>query len=111
VILRPSNLYIRHRRLQTVSSDDQWLANPFLFLSWISFEKYKKASLLLSILATITGLSFLSFDQIMTTEAGHYSNIIEYKLGYWLWISSMVIILLGNILRQVNERTNLLIDI
>jgi Flp pilus assembly protein TadB len=54
-------------------------------------------SLKISIAAAIVSLSFLFFKQIMVNEAGNYSKIISYNLGYWLWVLSAVIMLIGNL--------------
>ena len=77
-----------------------WLANPLLFLSWILIHKNPKLSLQISIAATLIALSFLFFKQIMADEAGNYSRIISYKFGYWLWVSSSVIMFVGNLVSK-----------
>ena len=41
-------------------------------------------------------LSFLFFSQIISDEAGNYSKITSYKLGYWLWVLSSLIMFAGN---------------
>lgn len=74
-----------------------WLANPLLILSWI-FIKNNKLSLIMSVLSTLIAISFLLFDEIIADEAGHYSRIIGYELGYWIWVSSNGIMLFGNYL-------------
>lgn len=84
-----------------------WLANPLLFISWLSFKNKIKTSMISSLLALSIGLYFLSFDEIMVNEAGQYKTITDYKLGYWLWILSMVILLIGNIFRIMKTNINL----
>ncbi len=74
-----------------------WLANPLVFFSWL-FIKKNKASLLLSSISFLIAISFLFFDEIIVTEAGHYAEITEYRLGYWLWISSILVMIIGNLL-------------
>jgi len=73
-----------------------WLANPFLLASWILAKKSPEFSLLMSFLAVATALFFLSFSKIMVNEAGSYGQIISYKLGYWLWVLSSIIMFAGN---------------
>jgi len=80
-----------------------WLANPFILLSWIIFKKVKY-SFIFSLLAFIFSGSFLFFDKIISDEAGNYSKIIHYHTGYWLWFSSMIVMLIGNIFRFLNEQ-------
>lgn len=77
-----------------------WIANPLLLVAWITFYTAKRISLVLNSLAVMIGLSFLMFDEIIATEAGHYRKITGYALGYWLWLLSMVTLLLGNIYNQ-----------
>lgn len=74
-----------------------WLANPLIIFSWIHTKRKSKHSLTLSALAVLMCLSFLLFDTVLDNEAGHSNKIIEYKLGYWLWTLSAVVMLLGNI--------------
>jgi len=72
-----------------------WLANPLLILSWLTFAE-KKVSFLFSLLAVIAGSSFLLFTQIIVNEAGGYGPITDRHLGYWLWLSSTIVMLAGN---------------
>jgi len=73
-----------------------WLANPLLLISWIQFNKNHKFSLITSFVAMIISLSFLFFSKIIDNEAGVYSAILSYKLGYWLWLSSSLTMFIGN---------------
>ena len=78
-----------------------WFANPLLILAWLLI-KYRKTSFLLSLLSTLIAVSFLIFDEVVITEAGHSSIITRYTLGYWLWIASHSVMLLGNVLLMIN---------
>jgi hypothetical protein len=80
-----------------------WLANPLLLVSWILFRKKPKASFILSIVAFILMLSFLLVDEIITNEAGTKSKVVSYELGYWLWLLSSFIMLIGN---SINWKKN-----
>ena len=73
-----------------------WLANPILLFSWIRIKKKEKQSLIFSSISLITMLSFLLFDEIILNESGALSRITSYGLGYWLWVSSAFIMVLGN---------------
>jgi len=84
-----------------------WIANPLLLLAWITFIKYKKISFFFSLMAVTIGISFLMFDEIIVNEAGHYGKITGYELGYYLWILSMVTILIGNIYNRFIQKENL----
>ncbi|WP_296406084.1 hypothetical protein [Psychrobacter sp.] len=75
-----------------------WYANPLLFLAWLFLLIRKpKLSLILSIVSTLVALSFLTFDEIVINEAGHQAPITKYALGYWLWIGSHTIMVIGNV--------------
>ena len=73
-----------------------WLANPILLISWIRIKKREKQSLIFSSISLITMLSFLLFDEIILNESGALSRITSYGLGYWLWVSSAFIMVMGN---------------
>ena len=73
-----------------------WLANPLLVASWFSTKK-PLLSLLFSSGALILSISFLFFNNIIVDEAGNYGQIISYRLGYWLWLSSNLVMFIGNV--------------
>jgi hypothetical protein len=72
-----------------------WLANILLLVSWIIFKKTPQKTFYFAIIAFIISLSFLFFDKIVSDEAGNYHQITGYRLGYWLWCSSSLIIVIG----------------
>ena len=74
-----------------------WLANPFIFLSWIIY-KHPALSLFLSLVGLGIAFSFSFADQIITNEAGHYAPIIKLSIGCWLWTLSMLSMVVGNFL-------------
>lgn len=78
-----------------------WFANPLLISAWL-FIKHRKASFLLSLLSTLIAMSFLIFDEVVINEAGQNSIITRYTLGYWLWIGSHTVMILGNVLLMIN---------
>lgn len=83
-----------------------WLANPLLFISWFSFRKRPLNTVITSVISVVLMLSFLFFKQIISDEAGNYSKIISYKLGYWLWLLSGGIMLVGSILIFYRSKVN-----
>ncbi|MGZ4037821.1 MAG: hypothetical protein ACXVPQ_08335, partial [Bacteroidia bacterium] len=86
-----------------------WWANPLLLTAWISVKLSPKLSLITSGLALLISLSFLLFHSITDDEAGHYKEIIAYRPGYWLWVSSSFIMFAGNlVLRSVDKKGKLL---
>lgn len=84
-----------------------WFANPLLLFSWIFFWN-NKVSYYFSAFSTIIAISFLFFDEILDNEAGHYNKIIGYATGYWLWLGSNLVMLIGNII-IIEKQKNILI--
>ena len=70
-----------------------WIANPLLLAAWIKLKKNLKASMFLSMFGVLMSLSFLLFDSIIDNENGQNKEIISYQAGYWLWVSSAVVML------------------
>ena len=77
-----------------------WFANPLLAVAWITF-KYPKVSFWFSIFAVIVSASFLLFTQVAVDTAGEGRVIAHLYLGYWLWLSSMVVMLAGNGIQMI----------
>jgi len=80
-----------------------WLANPLLLTSWIMFKRSPKLSLILSGLALLLSLSFLLFKRVISDEAGNYSEITSYELGYWLWSLSSIIMFGGSLMDKFKK--------
>ena len=81
-----------------------WLANPILIFSWIKFKSNSKLSFILSIISSIFILSFLSVDYMMLDEAGHLGKIRSWNVGYWLWLSSSLTMVVGGYFRLNNNK-------
>lgn len=81
-----------------------WLANPLLIVSWVGLSINSRYTLLTSVAAFLLSLSFLFVRQILVNEGGAHSTIIEYKLGYWLWVSSTAIMVLAGVLIMFNQK-------
>jgi hypothetical protein len=80
-----------------------WLANPLLLVSWFLFKKKSKTSFILSGIAFILMLSFLFVDEIIVNDGSTTSIVNFYGLGYWLWLFSSFIMLIGN---SINWKKN-----
>jgi hypothetical protein len=80
-----------------------WLANPVLLYVWITINNIRN-SLIASIFAFVLALSFLFFHEVISDEAGHYSKIISYRTGYWLWLASILTMTVGNCYRHVTSK-------
>lgn len=73
-----------------------WLANPLLIFSWIFQKKNAKVSMFLSMFSFLLSLSFLMFGEVLDNEAGGKHAITGLKPGYWLWVGSNFVMLIGN---------------
>lgn len=73
-----------------------WLANPLILISWLTF-KNTKISLITSSLALILGLNFLLYNEILINEGGFKAEITGYKIGFFLWNLSFVVMILANL--------------
>lgn len=83
-----------------------WLANPFIFLSWLFILKKIKISVFFSIISFLFAFSFLFFDKVITSEAPTFSKITDYKMGYWIWLISIFIFAIGSLIIFILERLN-----
>ncbi|HTD98059.1 MAG TPA: hypothetical protein VK668_02190 [Mucilaginibacter sp.] len=82
-----------------------WIANPLLFFAWWYFIRGKTSlSLILSSGATILAACFLLFDTIIVDEGGGSREITGYCVGYWLWLSAITIMMVGNILIYIFKK-------
>lgn len=87
-----------------------WLMNPLMIISYAIPIKKIKIKLAFSISALIFGLSFLLFDEIIKNEAGHYGKITGYAIGYWIWIISSIINLIGILIVKFSNQKSGLSD-
>lgn len=74
-----------------------WLANPLIITVWFKYYERPKLSLVLSVVSCIFILSFLSVEFLDIAEEGHPEKIIGYGPGYWLWLISCLILIIGNL--------------
>ncbi len=83
--------------LYTKGGSSAWLANPFLIVSWFFLINKPKLAFLLCALAFFFALRFYFQDTLIKNEAGIIGKITNYKAGYWLWLSSTVVMMLASI--------------
>ena len=68
-----------------------WFANPILFSSWgLALTKQPGYSVLAAAGAAVIGGCFLLAKVVCTNEAGILDPITGYRIGYWLWLTSMI---------------------
>ena len=72
-----------------------WLANPLYIISIILFIKNYKLSMITAYLASFLALLFYTWEEIRVDEKGVTSKIIHFELGYYLWVSSILVLTSG----------------
>jgi hypothetical protein len=83
----------------------EWLANPVLAAAWVfSLAGKNKIALLLGTLASALMLAFLFRQNIIASEAPTYAKIIGYGAGYWLWVTSGVLVIVSGSIGLMKER-------
>lgn len=83
-----------------------WFLNPLMIISYFIPLKNINTKLLLALASVLFGLSFLLFDEIVKNEAGHFGKITGYEIGYWLWVASAIINLIGIIINKLTTLRN-----
>lgn len=74
-----------------------WLANPISLYAIILLLKNKKSTIKFSLTAFLIALSFTTWQKILISESGKNGKIISLELGYYLWLSSIFLLLIGSI--------------
>lgn len=81
-----------------------WLANPLFAISLLIYFIAKKPYVIGIILSTIAfglALSFRSIEEIIKDEAGHMGQITELSAGYWMWVTALLLLSVGHLLKKV----------
>jgi len=82
-----------------------WLANPIYFISIYLIIRNKNYALYLSLLSVLIAFSFSFLDNIVTSESGSTSKIVSLEPGYYLWLTSFIILFLGCIICKILPQT------
>lgn len=72
-----------------------WLANPLYIISIILFIKSYKLSMITAFLASFLAVIFYAWEEVRVDEKGITAKIIHFDLGYYLWVSSILILTTG----------------
>ena len=86
-----------------------WLANPLFILSIFFLYESKKESMYAALGSVVLALSFLMWKKILVSESGRGGEIVSLDLGYWLWLSSLCVFAIGNLIYFIsynNAETN-----
>ncbi|HEY9534678.1 MAG TPA: hypothetical protein VIQ77_09085 [Mucilaginibacter sp.] len=73
-----------------------WYANPALWAAWSQINSKPKRALIFSLIGTILAASFLLATEISDIKPNITSYITGYQTGYWLWLGSMITMLIGS---------------
>lgn len=72
-----------------------WLANPLYILSIILFVKNYRLSMITAFFASFLAVIFSTWEEIRIDERETSSKIIRFELGYYLWVTSILILTSG----------------
>jgi hypothetical protein len=74
----------------TVCSKPDMADHPMLLVTWLTgFARTPLLTVSLSVATLSVGSSFLLVRKVVTNEAGIPFPVTGYRIGYWLWLSSM----------------------
>lgn len=69
-----------------------WSSNVLLLGSFLNFFNHR-TKLIISLLAVVFGFMALNVNEVMVTEGGNMERI-SMAVGFWFWISSLIVNLL-----------------
>ncbi|MFH7002880.1 hypothetical protein [Flavobacterium bizetiae] len=72
-----------------------WLASPLCLLAIVLMIKDDKRAVLVSLIASALAISFSFWNEILGAESGTMAKIVSFELGYYLWLSSILILTIG----------------
>jgi len=73
-----------------------WCANPiYLFSVCLFLNRNRKQAVFISLVPCVIALVFLQMDKIMISESGSESPITSLGPGYFLWLSSFLVLSIG----------------
>lgn len=86
--------------LGPLDSHFSWYANPLFLVALLSTNKPEKSSVL-GFIALGLAISFLLHKSIIVSEAPTYKTIMSYGWGYGLWVTSLAVFSIGQLLRTL----------
>ena len=82
-----------------------WLANPLLFIGWITYRSSNRSvPLMCASAAFILAVSFLGVKRVVVSEAPTFAQVTGYGAGYWFWVLSALSLLVANLARLWGAR-------
>jgi hypothetical protein len=82
----------------------EWLANPALLAAWLLMilGSRRGTGILMGLVSLGFALSFLRLKQLPAPgDTGAIDKITGYAIGYWLWIASIAVALIGCVVIQI----------
>jgi hypothetical protein len=83
-----------------------WLANPCLFATWFGLRResaLRITPVVSAVAALAFAIAFLFQHQVPRDEAGNMDTITARGLGYWLWLTSIVVALVASVVGLGDE--------
>lgn len=72
-----------------------WLANPLSLLAIRHLIKNDKKAVSYSLIASGLAISFAFWKEVLGAESGAMAKIISFEPGYYLWLSSILVLTTG----------------
>jgi hypothetical protein len=89
-----------------------WFANPLIGMAWLfSLVQLRIVALLLGLVALGLALSFLLQTEVMVDRTSKRSQVLDYALGYWMWVSSIAVCCAGNLIAELLARMSSTVDL
>lgn len=80
-----------------------WCANPiYLFSICLFLNRNRKQAFFISLVSCMIALLFMQMDKIMVSESGSESTITSLGPGYYLWLSSFLVLSIGTGIKLKN---------
>lgn len=89
---------------QDIGATFTWLANPFYISSLFLLFSSPKKAFYFSFVGACIMFSFSLFSKILIDDKGNYAPIETLELGYWLWFSSQLVVVLGSFVLLLRAR-------
>lgn len=83
-----------------------WYANPAIWAAWSLINTKPKKALIFSAIGTVIAASFLLATEISDLKPNLKSYITGYQPGYWLWLASMGVMLIGSLIAYFIAKNN-----
>lgn len=75
-----------------------WLANPLSLFTILYLKKDNKKALVTALVAIVMSGIFRTWNEILGSESGSMARIVSFEAGYYLWLSSIIILGIGTYL-------------